>query len=747
MTQSVEQLAAESNDDFTPFNPADMDKELKDGRLNELKKYRSSKQGRAVADWVRQQHDLCKNNRVTEERQWALNLAQYKGRADLSIIPEDPRIDQRLWNRIGKVPVNEKNKKRINRIRPMIRTELARLISQKPSSYVVPTTSEDADLFAALAGEQAWESIQVDMDLQVKFAKAAFWLCITGTSFMKTWWDSYAKDPIFPDITGKICADAPSPFHIFVIDKVEQDIESQPYVIHAFAKPRQWALHRYRDELAGESLSTTKTKDDAIVETSVLGVVDNEVSNKDSVIIYEAWVKPGATDLLPKGALVTLVNNVMVGFHEGLPYDHQQYPFVKFEHMPTETFYADSVIVDVAPINAEYNETRSRIGEAIKKMSSLQILAPQGSIVPQKITNETGQVILYKPGMGKPEPFPVQNVPAYVLQSLDRQLLDIEDISGQHQVSKGNVPPGVTAATAISYLQEKDESYFVHTVNSVEKGMEKLGRQSLQLAVQYWTTPRAIRTVGEDSAFDIQVLSGADIKHGVDLRIEGGSALPQSKSAKQALIMDLMSQGFIPPEEGLKILEIGGPQKIGEQLRVDERQAQRENLRMRRLDAASVEKFNQLWTQQAQQISQQVGAEPTGISPTGEGQNFAVEQPPSIIPVNDWDNHAVHIEIHNRFRKSQAFDLLPSAVKEQFQLHVTEHENKLAQTVMDQFMGQIPGDGSEEDSAFDPNNMAGDMEAQMAPGQQGIMTPPGGNEQPGGPPTEEGAPQNGGNPV
>src|SRR4030095_11540353 len=47
-----------------------------------------------------------------------------------------------------------------------------------------------------------------------------------------------------------------------------------------------------------------------------------------------------------------------------------------------------------------------------------------------------------------------------------------------------------------------------------------------------------------------------------------------------------------------------------------------------------------------------------------------LEMPMNIIPVNTWDNHEVHVEVHNRFRKSQAFELLPEPIKEQFEYHV-----------------------------------------------------------------------------
>jgi len=51
--------------------------------------------------------------------------------------------------------------------------------------------------------------------------------------------------------------------------------------------------------------------------------------------------------------------------------------------------------------------------------------------------------------------------------------------------------------------------------------------------------------------------------------------------------------------------------------------------------------------------------------------------PPPIVPVNTWDNHAVHIDAHNKFRKSQQFENLDPEVKQLFEEHVSMHQRAL----------------------------------------------------------------------
>ena len=50
--------------------------------------------------------------------------------------------------------------------------------------------------------------------------------------------------------------------------------------------------------------------------------------------------------------------------------------------------------------------------------------------------------------------------------------------------------------------------------------------------VQYWDSVRLVKVVGKDGAISARYLEGADLKTGNDIRIEGGSSLPQSKAAR-----------------------------------------------------------------------------------------------------------------------------------------------------------------------------------------------------------------------
>ncbi|MFM5968610.1 MAG: hypothetical protein ACKOQ8_06200, partial [Micrococcales bacterium] len=135
---------------------------------------------------------------------------------------------------------------------------------------------------------------------------------------------------------------------------------------------------------------------------------------------------------------------------------------------------------------------------------------------------------------------------------------------------------------------------------------------------------------------------------------------------------------------GLEVLDMGMLNKFYNTIKLDENQAQRENLQMKRLDPMQIQQFQMQWEQGAA-MGQPDKVVPGQVDANGQQVGLAV---PAVIPVHDYDNHAVHIEIHNRFRKSQAFDLLDDAIKAEFEKHISMHKAALQQQQAEQMAMQ-----------------------------------------------------------
>lgn len=671
-----------------------------------LNKFKKREEAKKLVAWVKAEYSKCKTNRKLEENDWYIQLAFYNGYQyhdwrsvnSRQTLSEEPNPAQ-----LPRITVN--------RIEPIIRTEIAKTTSGQPSASVVPASNDEDDLLAANAAEQVWQAIYEKNRFQTDVLQPAeFWRAITGNAFIKTLWDPSItiKEPVtdMDPLSGEkvvrqetagrgdVKHEVVSPFHLFVPDLAQEKLEDQPYIFNVFTKSEVWVKQMFGNVLPKDFTPTKVTASD-IEDAALMDLRGVDNARPDSVLVIEMWAKPGACKYLPKGGLVTIVDDEIVQYSDtGIPYAHGEYPFAHLHGIQNGKFYRRSVIKSLIPLQREYNRVRSQIIHAKNLMAKPQMMYQDGSVDPRKITAKAGIWIPVRPGFQYPTPVPIQPLPNYVLQEVQQLAVDFEDISGQHQISKGASAPGVTAATAIAYLGERDDAYLTTIFNSIEAALEKVARQSLSLFVQYVDTPRLIKTVGSDGSFDAMMLSGADIASGTDIRVESGSALPTSKAARQSLITEWMKMGFISPNDGLRVLEMGMLKQYYNLIKIDENAAQRENLSMKKLDE---EKIQQAAMEYAQKV--QAGDPSVMTQDPMTGEMIPAPQPP-VIEVHDWDNHAVHVEVHNRFRKSQTFELLPDAVKEEFQKHIALHQQALqAQQMQAMMMGAQPQQELGQDGA------------------------------------------------
>jgi hypothetical protein len=674
--------------------------------VKNVQSFAASEQGKQLAVRIKAEFGKAQQARLRPQRQWYENMDMFFGKQNISTkIVGGPgqELIQRVQRNGREAP------RSINRLRGVVRTEQAKLLSQKPTTTVIPATAEDEDFRMAQAAEQVVESYSATKGLRKHMEKAVWWASVTGNGFLKTWWDQGCTDEFGNQ--GDICYGALSPFNVFVPDLVETDIEDQPFVIMASVKPMSWVQRVYGDLVGGIQGSASMND---IMDLSHLSL-DASNSKPDSAMILEGWVKPGGLPGMDQGGFVMLVNDKIVQFQDqGLPYNHGEYPLAKIESIPTAKFYADSTLNDLIDLQREYNDLRHRIRENAKLMGSAQFAYERGSIKPGAMTNLPGAAVEVKPGRQFPQPLSLPELPQYLQAQQDRILQDIEDVSGQHQVSKGAAPSGLTAGTAITALQERDDQYIQTTYDSLERAYEKTFGQTLSLFVQYVDVPRQIKVVGRDSQFDLLELQGADLKNSTDIRVESGSTVSQSKAAKQAWMLDLLQYGAITQEQFLEQIDVGGVKSILDSTQVSKRQAQRENIKMKQTDlmqlVSTQDQFDMATQQVQQQLQMSGGVFDPETAPPGlldESGNLKAEQP--MLPVNDYDEHQIHIDVHNTFRRTQEFELLSDPIKREFENHVQAHQQLLQSSALKSFLAQIPGDNSQESDPNNPTGQPGEM--------------------------------------
>lgn len=664
------------------------------------------------ASWANSEYVRCRNARHPFERQWYLNLAFTAGKQ--YVAPLDvPSAGFRLTT--PKAPP-WRVRLVVNKIRTAVRTECSKLTTSKPIPTVMPATNEDEDFSAAAVGEQVLKSEFATSEFEGIYRSWVWWGVVCGTAFLKQYWDNgmldhnaktLPKPPTLPDGSplpvelvdmvpglkerlntpipsqGKICIERVTPFHIYVPDLLCETIEGQPYLIHVQTKSPLWVEKKFGIKASPDTRASNTILDAATI------IAKGSEEHLDSVLVKEVWIKPNGHKDFPEGGMLTIVNDKVVYCSEKWPAPFPEYPFYKYNGVPTGGFYSDSNVVDLIPLQKEYNKKRSQVIEIQNVMGKPKLLYAKGSINPRMISSEPGQSIPYIAGYEPPIPMQGVEVPVSFTNEIQQLAQEFDDISGQHEISRGQTTmSSLTSGTAIAYLQEQDDAKLNYQVASIENACENLGRHYLVMASHYWSNDRLVKITGKNDSFEALHWKKGMLKGNTDVKIQTGSALPFSKAAKTALLTEMMQNGFIEPQAGLEMLNFGGLDKVIEDSLVDKRQAMRENLKMMDIPESMLKLLLEPAPgpngEEPYETPHPMTGEP--IQFNGDGTPF---QPQSPIPVNSWDNHEAHIQWHNHFRKSQQFELLPELTKQAFELHVQTHQMSYQAGMMNQQGYQI----------------------------------------------------------
>lgn len=697
--------------------------------LPDFELFKISPEGRDLVRWIKTQFDACKSDRLIYQRQWDMNLEMYSGRQWLEYMGTDASNLRLVQPNLPRHRVRATT----NLIRPLVRMEIARLTSQQPTAYVVPMNSNQSSIAAANGGEMVWKSIVERIDFQTNVMHdVAFWTVITGNGIIKGVWDSRAQpsgvESKLPDgttvqATGDNDIGSLKPYNLFVPDLLPPSIEDQPYTFEAYVKPIEW-VKRYFGPLLSEGLVPDTEARNELYQARYFGTSNNTSAVPESVLIIECYIKPGGCKYFPEGGMVTLVGNELAQVSQQFPFSDGEFPYGHVKDIPTGRFYGDSVLIDINPLQREYNGTRSQIIENKRKLGNPPLLVPKGSMRVEKVTGEPGAMYEYLPGLGKPEPMQYAPVADYVREELAIIKNDMDDISGQHGPSRGTAPGmGVTAATAIAFLQEKDDNLITPTTDSVEAAIQKTARHVLRDVKENWDLPRLVKASSIDGIVDAIELKGSEIS--TDIKIETGSSLPESRPARQAFLMEMAQNQFITPDQLLDLLDFGGVKKLTDQIRIDVNQARRENLRIKNMDPSQIDQYNMQKAFEEQTGTQEQAPNGAPAYMDQNPQNF-----PPMVDVHTYDNHKVHIETHNNWRKTAEFEALAQVAQDEMDRHVRMHQafldSNMQQLQQAQMGGQAPPSGMPmpDGSNQPPPVTGGGPDTQGAPPDQGSGGPP-----------------------
>ncbi len=551
----------------------------------------------------------------------------------------------------------------------IVRTEVAKMSKQRPVFLVVPTTAEQEDLDAARDGEKVLRYLWRHLELRVKLEDVLLWSRVTGTAFWKVCWDG-TKGKTFEiaaTTDGKpvINAETGAPHkpnelmdengamptgiekksvavgdvHVEVVncfelfpDPLARTLEECEWVIQVAIKTPNYVKERYGVEMEPDTAAQPGPSEIRIPSNEERG------SQAKGIKVYEYWSRPSADN--PKGRCVAWAKDKILEQGDN-PYG--DLPFVMFKSIPVPgRFWGEAIVGPLRGPQTELNKIESQVVENAQRIGNPVIL--KSRLANTKMSGVPGEIVEFDDTTQNAAPtyLPPPNMPPYVIEQIGRIEKSIQEISGQHEVSNAQVPPGVKAASAINLLQEADDTRLGPGIYAMEESIGEAGTMMLEIISQNWTDERLIMIAGEDHAVDAMHFRGAALKENTQVEVQAGSAFPQSKAAKQAAIEGVLSLALqyqanqpLKPRLISKVIkdyQPGGLDKLFGDLAPDESQINRENQEM---------------------------AQGTGVG------------------IHPYDNHIVHLESHQEYQKGAGYQDLGEVEKKIFELHVQAHRTQV----------------------------------------------------------------------
>lgn len=348
----------------------------------------------------------------------------------------------------------------------------------------------------------------------------------------------------------------------------------------------------------------------------------------------------------PRGRKIVLCNKVLCEDGDA-GYEDGEIPFSRYVNylLPRE-FWGMSEVEQLEGPQKSFNKLVSFALDVLTLMGNpVWMIHTNSGVNPENLVNRPGLVVEgeWEPGQ---EPKRVEGVQLqpYVLQLIDRMGQWFDDVGGDKEVSRGAQPTGVTAAKAISTLQEAAQTRIRQKQRNLDNYLQHVGRQYASRFFQFMSAPRVFRLTGEGSAMryfkahvedvpaqpdqmlsDGSVMPGTpatrklvvqgygpsgaldpmqqrelEIKSKMDVRVSTGSSLPFAKEEKEAKLLQLFDRGIIDREEVLKGAEYPNWEAVLQRLEQKEAAAAQAEQEA----AMAAEQQKQQGQLQAQQVKQ-----------------------------------------------------------------------------------------------------------------------------------------------
>ncbi len=595
-----------------------------------------------------------------------------------------------------------------NVYRPKLLKPISMLSAIEPSLTFAPGSEKDDDRITADNARLVVRYIEDIVKIDRVRNRLAYLTVICGNAWTVAGYDPEGgpRVPGTKTFEGELTLDVATPFEL-MCDYTIPDMERQPVVIWRRMRTIEWLREHYPEAAAqfregadgnaaaSSDLGLTMLQNIIRLQPALVGVVGSSAQYTRSVVIDDVYALPCAE--FPNGLLARVMNDGQrvleakpLPFHDGTEQDEGR------QFIPVTHYGYDEVpgaLLCTTPANSmkELQRQRNRLIAHIllyfARSANGVWAVPDGADI-QTISGSEGVVIRFNAssaGGGAPQRIEGGRLPnsfgdriMQVDATMD-EMVAMPDLSQQF--------PRMDSAAMLNSLIEQQQQRLGPVFKRWGYSWVQTATKLFHLFRNFAPDEVYYKIKGEEARWSVKKIKLADLRGGVDIRIESGSLVPKTLLQKRAAYEQMAALQIVDPATDpnvkLKYARAYGATELMEGLAADDDQIAREH------DALiqwAHEHFDML---------------------TGEllpGQD--PEDPSLTIPVKvdpDCDLHPLHIERHRRFILSEEFQALPLSVQEafraqHFRVHKLIDQMQQAEQAQLQSAQQPPGGGKDRSS-------------------------------------------------
>lgn len=577
------------------------------------------------------------------EQQWITNISFLRG---FQYMNWDPVTRSLTYS--SSPSLRWKSRLPNNLCRPYVRQLVSQVGSFIPRFKARPATNDPEDYQRADVSEKIVDHYWDLLRMQEKRWELLHWMKTTGNVFIKTYWDPEGGDPITEEsedgasaeqlFDGELESEIKSPFNIFADPYVESPRDVR-WLMEVTARPIEWVEQHFpgKADLVPTGLGG---QDERVRRRFLLGGsgilgVGSDASNdrgEDWCLVKEYWEK--ASRNYPRGRLIIEANGVILRLGDNpTPKGKLPYIWVRDDIVPG-LLWGQCDLDNMIPLQRIYNRVINKQVEHVVNTANAKALQHSSNEIAESQWATETEVITWH-GITPPQwlaPPPlgadVDNLAMQMIQNFDRVSSSFGPARGQYQ--------GKVSGKAYLSLIEQDIQSKTPVIERLSEAMSEWAKMTLLWVKEYVTEPRLVRIYGRDKQTDVLEFQGADLDDNTDIRVDVDSMVPKSK----AMALELL-QYLAPGEKWLssqdpddrarvwKMLAMEDDRKIIGDKTIDDREARIENRRML----------------------------------LGE----------MIEPPKPYENHDVHVMLHNEMRKSDEYKKADPIIRMMIDAHVERH--------------------------------------------------------------------------